>query len=135
MFIPTEVSPATAREELCRFFLIAAASEQPPQMFSRCVDAEWHRMLAEPGYDEFCLCTIGRRVGHVEDAGHGVVSWLDTYHDWFGTLAAVWFADGDGTVDRDAYARYQAGRTVAGQSGLVVTAWDCTPTTGDGDDD
>lgn len=130
----TEVRPTTARAELGKFFLIAAASEQPPQMFSRCVDAEWHRMLAKPGYDEFCLDTVGRRVGHAEDLGYGVVAWVDTYHNWFGTLPPVWFADEHGNVDRDAYARYRAGRA-AGRPGPVVTAWDCTPTTGDGDED
>ncbi|MFN2495097.1 MAG: hypothetical protein ABR608_04205 [Pseudonocardiaceae bacterium] len=130
----TGVSPAITREELRKFFLITAASEQPPQMFSRCIDAEWHRMLAEPGYDQFCLDTIGRSVGHVREPGHGVVAWVASYHDRFGTLPAVWFADEHGSVDQDAYGRYQVGRTT-GQASPVVTAWDCTPTTGDGDDD
>ncbi|MGH3852189.1 MAG: hypothetical protein ACRDR6_01550 [Pseudonocardiaceae bacterium] len=134
MFNPVKVSTTTSRAELRKFFQVAAMSEQPPQMFSRCIDAEWHRMLAEPGYEKFCLDTIGRRVGHAQDRGHGVVSWVDTYHDRFGTLPAVWFADADGNVDSEAYARYRAGRA-AGQSSHVVTAWDCTPTTGDGDDD
>lgn len=130
----TEVRSAITREELRRFFLIAAASRQPPQMFSRCIDAEWHRMLTEPGYDAFCLSTVGRRIGHTQDADHGAVGWVDTYHDLFGTLPAAWFADEDGNVDRGAYARYRADRT-AGQPNPVVTAWDCTPTTGDEDDD
>ena len=129
-----EVTATISQAELRKFFLLAATSEQPPQMFSRRIDAEWHRMLAKPGYAKFCLDTIGRRVGHAKGRGYGVVSWVDTYHDRFGTLPAVWFADDDGNVDWEAYARYQADRT-AGRPSHVVTAWDCTPTTGDGDDD
>lgn len=131
---PMQTTATTSREELHKFFLIAATSAQPPQMFSRYIDAEWHRMLAEPGYEEFRLDATGRRVGHAKDAGQGVVSWVDIYHDWFGTLPAVWFADEDGNVDCDAYALYQAGRA-AGALSRVVTAWDCTSTTGDEDDD
>lgn len=134
MFNPTEVTATASRAELHKFFLVAATSKQPPEMFSRCIDAEWHRMLAEPDYEEFCLGTVGRRVGHAKKPGHGEVCWVDTYHDRFGTLPAVWFADEDGNVDYGAYAHYRAG-LATGQPSPIVTAWDCIPTTGDEDDD
>lgn len=135
----TEVNQVVARAELAKFFLIAESAEHAPQMFSRYIDAHWHRLLVSSGYDEFCINTVGHQVGHVEDAGHGVVPWVEVYHERFGTLPAVWFADEDSEVDLHAYARYLATRESATKTESpslappLVVGWDCVPTTNDPD--
>lgn len=132
----TDVDETIARRELARFFVIADQANEAPQMFSRYIDAVWHRAIGTPDYDAFCVTAVGHPVGHVEEPGRGVVSWVELYHERYGTLPAVWFADEHGTVDTDSYGRYLATRMPvpgAPPAAPFVTAWDCTPTTGDPD--
>ncbi|MGJ5898352.1 hypothetical protein ACSCBZ_41385 [Streptomyces niveiscabiei] len=113
-----------ARTELGRFFEVSArqfASDQPvPEMFSAAVDAEWHRLLNDPGYAAFCAEHAGRPVRHVENSGFGRISWVDAYEEMFGQLPQVWFTDADGVLNERAFTRYR-------ETGEVWAEWDCTP--------
>ena len=126
----TAVATATtaeAREELAKFFTLAALVEQPPEMFSRFIDEEWHRLAETAEYGAFCERTAGAPVRHDTTRGEGVVSWVDGYHARFGDLPAVWFADESGKVDAPAYNTYQATR-------IVRASWNCSADPGgDGD--
>jgi hypothetical protein len=123
---PRCVTLSAAREELAKFFAIAAMAEEAPGMFSAYIDAEWHRFASSDGYPAFCEQAAGRRVTHDGTCGEGAVAWVELYHQAYGALPAVWFADDDGVVDDGAYARYVDTRTVHG-------SWNCTATTNDGD--
>jgi hypothetical protein len=149
----TDISHATAREELAKFFAIADLADKAPEMFSEYIDAEWHRLLNDTDeYKAFCSAAVGHPVGHQPDKGFGTPSWLRHYHANYGQLPAVWFADATGTVNRELYAKYltvyntDSGDDAApppdaepAETGLgkemppLITAWDCTPTTGDPD--
>ncbi|MCX2185552.1 hypothetical protein KV205_34340 [Streptomyces sp. SKN60] len=126
------MSPLTIeRRELGRFLAIAgqrfADGHAPAEMFSRAVDAEWHRMLGTPEYDALSGECAGRLLGHREMSGFGPIGWVTAYEAAFGPLPEVWFTDGKGVLDEAALARYR-------ETGEVVAEWDCGPTTGDGDD-
>lgn len=126
----TEISPAVAREELAKFFAIADLADRAPEMFSAFIDAEWHRMLDNQAtYRAFCNDAVGHAVGHQPDSGRGTPSWLALYHARYGTLPAIWFANEAGEIDAELYGRYLATSPAA----PLITAWDCTPTTGDPD--
>ncbi|GIG55729.1 hypothetical protein Lfu02_01010 [Longispora fulva] len=123
----TTVSTGRAREELGRFFLIAALADSAPEMFSAFIDAEWHRLLGTGAYDGFCDQLVGHPVGHREDAGYGQITWVQRYHEQFGPLPAEWFADAAGTIDHSAYDAYRS-------TGAVTASWNCSPASdGDGD--
>lgn len=155
------VSIEDARQELSKFFQIADMADKAPEMFSKFIDAEWHRLMENADYTRFCMESVGHPVGHKEGPGYGVVSWIDLYHERFGTLPAAWFASAEGVVDMAAYESYMDNRSTSGAfkcapppcevsnppalvrdydctpttadpAGLI-TAWDCTPTTGDPD--
>lgn len=115
-----------ARAELAKFFAIAAVEGENPGMFSRFIDAEWHRLAQTIEYPRFCRDTAGTLVTHDPTCGEGTVSWLDLYHERFGPLPAAWFADETGQVDVDAFRAYR-------DSGTVVASWNCSADTGDGD--
>ncbi|GGS79409.1 hypothetical protein [Streptomyces cinerochromogenes] len=119
------------RIELGRFLAVAAerlaAGHTVVEMFSGAVDAEWHRFLDDPGYTAFCTDHAGGVLGHAAVAGAGEISWVAAYEEMFGTLPEIWFTDADGTVDTGALGRYR-------RTGVVVAEWDCSPTSGDGDD-
>ncbi|GAA3982022.1 hypothetical protein FOF52_03900 [Thermobifida alba] len=131
-----EVSREAARTELARFFTVMETAEKAPEMFSAYIDAEWHRLLGSREYEALCLEAVGRLVGHRADAGQGTPSWLEVYHERYGNLPRVWFADAEGTVDEEMYKRYLATR-VSGQRAEqrpLIVSWDCTPTTNDEDE-
>ncbi|CAM5678115.1 MULTISPECIES: hypothetical protein [Streptomyces] len=119
------------RIDLGRFFSVAAerlaAGHAVVEMFSGAIDAEWHRFLDDPEYAAFSTDLAGGVLGHVAAAGAGEISWVAVYEKRFGMLSEVWFTDADGTVDAGALARYR-------ETGAVVAEWDCSPTSGDGDD-
>ncbi|MFI8515010.1 hypothetical protein ACIGHB_28180 [Streptomyces sp. NPDC085460] len=119
------------RRELGRFLGIAgrrfACGEGAAEMFSRAVDAVWHRMLATPEYAGFCTGHAGAVLGHREARGAGQIGWVAAYEEAYGPLPEIWFTDEEGRLDETALARYR-------ETGRVVAEWDCTPTTGDGDD-
>ncbi|QTE00667.1 hypothetical protein [Streptomyces cyanogenus] len=125
----TTLSPE--RIELGRFFAVAAerlaAGHAVVEMFSGAIDAEWHRFLDDPAYATFCADHAGGVLGHAAAAGAGEISWVAAYEEMFGMLPECWFTDADGKVDTDALTRYR-------QTGIVVAEWDCSPTSGDGDD-
>lgn len=130
----TQVNQEAARIELSRFFTIAETVETAPEMFSAYIDAEWHRLLGSAEYEELCRTAVGRPVGHRADVGRGTPSWLESYHERYGVLPAVWFADADGVVDRELHLRYLAAwGAPAGRAPELIVAWDCTPTTNDDD--
>lgn len=118
------------RVELGRFFTVAAqhcdTGQVVPEMFSTVIDAEWHRLLTEPGYAAFCSEHAGRLMGHAENKGYGRISWISTYEEMFGSLSETWFTSTDGTIDENALAQYR-------ETGEVVAEWDCSPTGGDED--
>jgi len=124
-----EVSQQAAREELGRFFIIADLADSAPEMFSAYIDAEWHRLLGSATYDTFCQQVVGHPVGHVTGACEGKVTWINLYHERFGTPPPEWFATATGQVDVTAYRRYLDTPTAP-----VITSWDCVPTTNDPDD-
>ncbi|MEU7023738.1 hypothetical protein ABZ990_24200 [Streptomyces sp. NPDC046203] len=117
--------------ELGRFLAVAAQrfarGEGPAEMFSGAVDAEWHRLLSTSGYAEFSTTHAGAVLGHREMNGSGPVGWVSAYEKAYGPLPEVWFTDGHGTLDADAFARYR-------KTGTVVAEWDCGPVT-EGDDE
>ncbi|WP_137994122.1 hypothetical protein [Streptomyces vilmorinianum] len=119
------------RRELGRFLVIAGQrfenGENAPEMFSRAVDAEWHRMLGSPEYAAFCTDNAGAVLGHREMSGTGPIGWVAAYEEAYGPLPEIWFTDDKGVLDEAAFARYK-------ETGTVVAEWDCGPTTGDGDD-
>ncbi|WP_344102173.1 hypothetical protein [Nocardiopsis rhodophaea] len=134
------MSPEAARTELAKFFVIADLASESPEMFSAYIDAEWHRMLGTKEYRALCREAVGHRVCHVTAPGSGTPSWLNLYHERYGTLPSVWFADRNGTVDQELYGHYLRNRggllsseKSAAQAPLIVT-WDCQPTTNDEDD-
>jgi hypothetical protein len=118
------------RLELGRFFTVAArqrdTGQVAPEMFSTAIDAEWHRLLNDAGYADFCSAHAGRLIGHTENKGCGRISWISTYEEMFGSLSETWFTSTDGTVDKQALAHYR-------ETGEVVAEWDCSPTGGDED--
>ncbi|MCX4666549.1 hypothetical protein OG453_07675 [Streptomyces sp. NBC_01381] len=117
--------------ELGRFFTISAsqfdAGQPVPEMFSAAIDTEWHRLLDDPAYADFCTQNAGRLINHVENTGYGRISWITAYEEQFGPLPKIWFTDADGAVDEEALARYR-------EAGEVWAEWDCKPVPGDGDD-
>jgi hypothetical protein len=116
-----------AREELGKFFALAAMAGHKPGMFSRFIDEEWHRLAETLEYIAFCERTAAGVVRHDPTCGEGVVTWVDSYHERHGPLPVVWFADEAGVVDTAAYDAYLATRTVR-------ASWNCTADTGgDGD--
>lgn len=115
-----------AREELGKFFALASMADPAPGMFSRFIDEEWHRLAEAPDYADFCEQTAGVVVCHDPACGEGVVTWLDGYHDRYGELPAVWFADEAGVVDTAAYESYRTTRAVS-------ASWNCSASTGDPD--
>jgi hypothetical protein len=125
-----EQSVATREEalaELAKFFTIATFAGEKPGMFSRFIDEQWHRLAESSEYAEFCRASAGAPVVHDPTCGEGEVAWLDLYHDRFGPLPAVWFADEAGRIDRTAYESYRG-------SGTVHASWNCSADTG-GDPD
>ncbi|MBB6170064.1 hypothetical protein HNR23_000124 [Nocardiopsis mwathae] len=134
------MTPEIARTELAKFFVIADLASESPEMFSAYIDAEWHRMLGTKEYRALYRDAVGHSVGHVSAPGSGTPSWLGLYHERYGTLPCVWFADKNGAVDRELYGRYLRNRggrlhsdDAPAEVPLIVT-WDCQPTTNDGDD-
>ncbi|MFF4038617.1 hypothetical protein [Streptomyces sp. NPDC001816] len=125
----TTMSPE--RTELGRFFAVTVrqfeAGQTAPEMFSAAIDAEWHRLLNDPEYAQFCSEHADHLIGHVENKGTGPISWVSAYEEMFGPLPKIWFTGKDGQIDTEALARYR-------QTGVVVAEWDCTPTGGDDDD-
>lgn len=119
------------RRELGRFLTIAGqrfdSGDTAPEMFSRAVDAAWHRMLATPEYKEFSKQHAGSVLGHCERGGTGPITWVSAYEETYGPLPEIWFTDASGVLDHAAFACYR-------NTGTVVAEWDCGPTTGDGDD-
>ncbi|GAA4912713.1 hypothetical protein ACFPM3_23885 [Streptomyces coeruleoprunus] len=120
------------RVELGRFFTVTGnrfrdGDTTPLEMFSEAIDMEWHQMLQTPEYREFCVATAGMLLGHAPLSGVGEISWVGAYEEMYGSLPEIWFTNKDGQVDERALARYR-------ETGTVVAEWDCTPTTGDGDD-
>lgn len=119
------------RRELGRFLAIAGQRLErghgPAEMFSRAVDAEWHRLLATPQYAAFSTEHAGTVLGHREMSGLGPIGWVSAYEEVYGPLPEIWFTDAHGVLDEGALARYK-------ETGTVVAEWDCGPTTGDGDD-
>ncbi|MGW4901164.1 hypothetical protein ACWEO9_03295 [Streptomyces albidoflavus] len=119
------------RRELGRFLALAQGrfenGEGPTQMFSRAVDAEWHQLLATPGYAAFSVEQAGAVLGHREANGAGPVEWVTAYEEAYGPLPEIWFTDEQGGVDEEALSRYR-------DTGEVVAEWDCAPTPGDSDD-
>ncbi|MGW2009618.1 hypothetical protein [Streptomyces sp. G7(2002)] len=116
------------RVELGKFFEISArefeAGNTAPEMFSTAIDAEWHRLLGTPQYAAFSSQHAGQVFAHVGSYGTGRVSWICAYEEVFGPLPDIWFADTDGTVDREAADRYRA-------TGEVWAEWNCSPVPGD----
>jgi hypothetical protein len=123
----TVATTAQAREELGKFFALAAVAEQAPGMFSAFIDEEWHRLAESAQYGAFCESAAGVVVRHDPTCGAGVVTWVDGYHARFGELPAVWFADVSGVVDAAAYEEYRATR-------VVRASWNCSAD-GGGDSD
>ncbi|MDQ1019885.1 hypothetical protein [Streptomyces afghaniensis] len=119
------------RIELGKFFQVSIrqinADQAVPEMFSAAIDAEWHRLLNDPEYAEFCTANAGRLINHVENTGYGRISWVDAYEEMFGQLPEVWFTDAEGVLDERALARYR-------ETGEVWAEWDCSPIPGDGGD-
>ncbi|MGW3519499.1 hypothetical protein [Streptomyces hydrogenans] len=117
--------------ELGRFLAVAGRrfvrGDGPAEMFSRAVDAVWHRALAGPGYADFCTGRAGSVIGHREAKGSGPIGWVTEYEEEYGPLPEIWFTDEEGRLNAAALARYR-------ETGRVVAEWDCVPTTGDGDD-
>jgi hypothetical protein len=109
--LATAPTKQDARKELARYFQIADLAQRAPEMFSAFIDAEWHRLLESKGdYSRFCLEAVGHMVGHQEGTGYGVVTWVELYHQRFGTLPGAWFASAEGVVDVAAYESYLDGR-------------------------
>ncbi|MFI1305559.1 hypothetical protein [Streptomyces sioyaensis] len=112
------------RVELGKFFEVSArefeAGNTAPEMFSTAVDAAWHQLLSTSEYATFCSQHAGQAFGHVRSYGTGRVSWVSTYEEMFGPLPDIWFADADGTVDREAMDRYRT-------TGEVWAEWNCSP--------
>lgn len=123
---------STATIELRQFLTITGQrfmdGQPAPEMFSPAVDAAWHELLGTPHYTVLCQETVGQPIGHAVTGGRGSISWVSVYEEAYGPLPEIWFTDADGKVDQDALARYR-------ETGTVVTEWDCSPTSGDGDDD
>lgn len=88
------------RRELGRFLALAQgrfeSGEGPTQMFSRAVDAEWHKLLATPGYAAFSVEQAGAVLGHREANGAGPVEWVTAYEEAYGPLPEIWFTDDPG---------------------------------------
>lgn len=109
-----------ARTELSKFFIIATIADQSPGMFSKFIDAEWHRLAETADYSDFCRQSAGRPVAHAPINGEGEVTWIGMYHEQFGALPSAWFADETGAVDAEAYGEYLDTYTVR-------ASWNCTP--------
>ncbi|MGW2491940.1 hypothetical protein ACWCV9_32605 [Streptomyces sp. NPDC001606] len=127
------MSTTTAeRRELGRFLALAKQrfdrGGAPAEMFSPAVDAEWHRMLDTPDYAAFSAERAGTVLGHREAQGYGPIGWVAAYEEAYGPLHEIWFTDAEGVLDESALARYR-------ETGTVVAEWDCSPTSGDGDDE
>jgi hypothetical protein len=122
------LSPVTedeARDELAKFFAIAKElTDEPLGMFSKCIDAQWHRLAETADYSRFCMQAAGQPITHAPINGEGEVTWLPAYHERFGALTPAWFADEDGSVDSSAYGAYLDTQTVR-------ASWNCQPTGGD----
>ncbi|MFF6772681.1 hypothetical protein ACFY8W_03865 [Streptomyces sp. NPDC012637] len=120
------------RRELGRFLAVAKqrydTGESPAEMFSPAVDAEWHKLLATPEYATFSTEHAGIVLGHREVKGSGPIAWVAAYKEAYGPLPEIWFTDAEGVLDEAALARYR-------DTGTVVAEWDCSPTSGDGDDE
>jgi hypothetical protein len=95
-------------------------------MFSRFIDQEWHRLAETPDFAAFSMATAGVLVRHDPTCGEGVVAWVDDYHNRFGLLPAIWFADETGAVDMAAFNTYRVTR-------VVTASWNCSADDG-GDD-
>ncbi|MFG2329070.1 hypothetical protein ACGFMM_05540 [Streptomyces sp. NPDC048604] len=119
------------RRELGRFLAIAGQrfenGESPAEMFSPAVDAAWHHLLDTAEYAAFSTDHAGAVLGHREVKGAGPIAWVATYEETYGPLPEIWFTDAAGVLDTVGFARYR-------DTGKVVAEWDCSPTSGDGDD-
>jgi hypothetical protein len=103
---------AAAHDELGKFLALAASFDYVPWMFSRFIGDVWCQLSETPGYEGFCLRYAGAPVRYDQPSQGGMTTWLDAYHDRFGVLPAIWFADERGQVDVVAYARYVDTRTI-----------------------
>lgn len=133
---PTHRAPVTsaeARTELGRFLVLHTARTARGEtgvmpMFSKLIDAEWHNLLTNwHVYRAFCGERGAAAAGHQQLTGSGPVGWIAEYEASYGPLTSAWFADASGVVNEDAMAVYT-------RTATVVTAWDCSPAPGDGDD-
>lgn len=124
-----DAGTSDALTELARFFAVAADSSEMCPMFSGYIDQVWHTLLATPHlYAEFSRKACDQVLEHQASQGEGRISWVPDYEARFGKLPPLWFADATGVVDRTAHAAYHA-------TGEVFRSWDCSPETGDDDDD
>lgn len=127
----TNTKSSVELTELGKFFTLAArrfdAGQAAPEMFSTAIDAVWHRLTQTPrAYDAFTAEHAGRRLAHIETAGHGSIDWVAAYQESYGPLPEIWFTTEHGTVNEQTLTRYR-------ETGTVVAEWDCAPAPGDGD--
>lgn len=123
VFQVTTISRELAKEELAKFFSLAAESSERMGMFSPYIDNTWHQMEQDGTIDGFAIEACGRPVSHNRwNAGPAFVPWVAQYQEKYGDLPSIWFADEDGKVHEDAYADYCATRE-------VIASWDCNPST------
>lgn len=121
-------------DELGKFFALfgerqSRGDNRPMPMFSACIDAEWHRLSADPDrLASFCDRHAGIPLVHVPVQGSGRVDWIEEYTARFGPLPPVWFTDASGQIDTAVLHRYE-------RDGTVITSWDCTPVPSEGDEE
>jgi hypothetical protein len=129
MSIATE--PSVELVELGKFFTISArrfdTGQTAPEMFSAAIDAAWHRLAKDPrAHHAFANEHAGRKLDHIETAGHGFIAWVPAYEEAYGPLPEIWFTTRNGTVNEQSLSRYT-------ETGTVVAEWNCSPAPGDGD--
>lgn len=119
--VDTNVETVAVRDELAKFFALADLLGGELEMFSPCIDAEWHALISDPvAYEKFCKDAGTSVWGHKAASGVSVIEWVPEYHDRWGDLPRLWFADATGRVDEGKYQEYFASK-------VVEASWDCTP--------
>lgn len=111
---------SAAREELDKVFSMAISGIEV-DVFSGAIDAVWHEMLIEHDtYVNHCISTYGHVIGHSKGAGHGNVSFIESYEQRYGKLPPIWFVNNDGSFIKEDWDEYL-------HTGVVRASWNCQP--------
>lgn len=112
---------AEAIAELEKVFILTSQGFSV-QMFSKCLDTVWHRLLSDrDNYIRFSMRACGAIIVHDEQEKYGSPTFLKAYESKYGELPSIWFRNENGDLDWDKYEHYQ-------RYGEIRASWRCSAT-------